>query len=75
MAARATPATWTATDRTPGHYAGGDTLAVREMDQRSSGGTWRELDAFDLPAGWNRGVLSRRGPSGDVVVADTVRVR
>ncbi len=55
--------------------AGGDTLATVEVDQREDGGTWRELGRWDLPAGWNEVVLSRRGPSGSVVVGDAVRVR
>lgn len=55
--------------------AGGDTLAAVEVDQRTGGGTWRELGSWDLPAGWNAVVLSRRGPSGGVVVGDAVRVR
>lgn len=55
--------------------AGGDTLATVEVDQRTDGGRWRALGSWDFPAGWNRVVLSRRGPSGSVVVGDAVRVR
>ena len=54
---------------------GGDTLATVELDQRTGGGAWRELGRWSLPAGWHRVVLSRRGPSGSVVVGDAVRVR
>lgn len=55
--------------------ADGDSLATVKVDQRTDGGTWRELGSWDFPAGWNRVVLSRRGPSGSVVVGDAVQVR
>lgn len=120
------PASWTATDQTPGYYAAGyrwtptsgadddpmvfsfrlgeagtrsvdvrwtegsnrspaarylvvgaagDTLASVQVDQRTGGGDWHELGSWSFPAGWNRIVLSRLGPSGTVVVGDAVRVR
>lgn len=72
---------WTAgSNRTAGaRYsvvaASGDTLATLRLDQRTNGGEWRELGRWDFPSGWNEVVLSRRGPSGSVVVGDAVRVR
>jgi len=53
----------------------GDTIATVTVDQRTGGGSWRQLGTWTFPAGWNRVVLLRRGASGSVVVADAVRVR
>jgi len=55
--------------------ARGATLATVRVDQRSNGGTWQPLGAWDFPAGWNRVALLRRDSSGAVVVADAVRIR
>lgn len=55
--------------------AGGDTLGVIRVDQRTGGGAWRFLGTWTFPAGWNRVVLSRRDSGGGVVVADALRVR
>lgn len=55
--------------------AAGDTLATLERDQREGGGAWQDLGSWSFPAGWNQVHLSRRGPSGSVVVGDAVRIR
>ncbi len=55
--------------------AAGDTLGSVTMDQRTGGGDWQRLGQWSFPAGWNRILLSRSGPSGAVVVGDAVRIR
>jgi hypothetical protein len=78
---QAADARWTGgTNRSPrAEYAvidaRGVTLATVRVDQRSNGGTWQPLGAWDFPAGWNRVALLRRDSSGVVVVADAVRIR
>lgn len=74
-------ARWTAGENRTGRArftvvsAAGSTLGTVEADQRTGGGEWHELGRWDFPAGWNRVLLSRRGASGAVVVADAVRAR
>ena len=72
---------WTAgTDRSPqARYialnAAGDTLGSATVDQRANGGAWQRLGQWSFPAGWNRVLLSRKGPAGTVVVGDAVRLK
>lgn len=79
--ARTVEAWWTAgSNRTPqARYiavtAAGDTLGSATLDQRANGGGWQTVGQWTFPAGWNRVLLSRRGPQGVVVVGDAVRLR
>ena len=41
----------------------------------ANGGDWQRVGQWTFPAGWNRVLLSRRGPAGVVVVGDAVRLR
>lgn len=74
-------ARWTSgTNRSPqATYAlitsAGDTLPIGLVDQRIGGGAWHALGTWMLPVGWNSVILSRRGATGSVVVADGLRVR
>lgn len=54
-----------------GHTA----VAAVDVDQRVGHGEWHTLARLQLPAGWHRVELSRRGAEGNVVVADAIRVR
>lgn len=55
--------------------AGGAEVGRRTMNQRANGSQWVNLGTFNFSAGWNKVVLSRWTTSGDVVIADAVRVR
>lgn len=54
---------------------GNQVLATVHVDQRANHAAWVGLGVHALPAGWNRVFLSRNTTSGDVVIADAVRVR
>jgi hypothetical protein len=53
----------------------GRALATTALDQRVDHDSWRRVATVELPAGWHRVELSRRGAAGSVVVADAIRVR
>lgn len=55
--------------------AGGAEVGRRTVNQRASGSQWVTLGTYSFSAGWNKVVLSRWTSSGDVVIADAVRVR
>lgn len=57
------------------YNASGTKLATVYKDQRSNGGKWNTLGTWTFTAGWNRVVLSRWTTSGNVVIADAVRIR
>lgn len=74
-------AQWTAaTDRAPdAPFVAIDSRGTRvgsaAVNQRANGGKWNTLGTWKFTAGWNKIVLSRWADSGNVVVADAVRVR
>lgn len=55
--------------------ASGAKLGTVNANQRVNGGKWNTLGTFNFSAGWNRVVLSRWTSTGDVVIADAVRIR
>lgn len=55
--------------------ASGKKLGTAVANQRVNGGKWNTLGTFHFSAGWNKVVLSRWTSSGDVVIADALRVR
>lgn len=55
--------------------AAGHEVGRKNVNQRASGSQWVTLGTWSFSAGWNRVSLSRWTTSGDVVVADAVRVR
>lgn len=55
--------------------AGGGEVGRRTVNQRANGSQWVTLGTYNFSAGWNKVVLSRWTSSGDVVIADAVRVR
>ncbi|MBA3463350.1 MAG: N-acetylmuramoyl-L-alanine amidase, partial [Deltaproteobacteria bacterium] len=55
--------------------AAGNEVGRRSVNQRGSGSQWVTLGTYNFSAGWNKVQLSRWTTSGDVVVADAVRVR
>jgi len=55
--------------------AGGTELGRRVVDQQGSGSQWVTLGTWNFTAGWNKVVLSRWAPAGQVVIADAIRVR
>jgi hypothetical protein len=57
------------------YNAAGTELGRRSVDQRGSGSQWVTLGTWNFSAGWNKVALSRWTTSGDVVIADAVRVR
>jgi N-acetyl-anhydromuramyl-L-alanine amidase AmpD len=72
---------WTAAnDRSPSapfvmFNAQGTRLGANNVNQRVNGGRWNTLGTYNFSAGWNKVVLSRWTGSGNVVVADAVRIR
>jgi len=71
---------WTAAgDRAPSapfvmFNASGTNLGTVNANQQINGGKWNSLGTFNFTAGWNKVVLSRWTASGNVVVADAVRI-
>lgn len=57
------------------YNASGTEVGRRSVDQRSNGSKWVTLGTYNFTKGWNKVVLSRWTSSGDVVIADAVRVR
>lgn len=57
------------------YNAAGTELGRVSANQRSGGSQWVTLGTWNFSAGWNKVVLSRWTTSGDVVIADAVRVR
>lgn len=57
------------------YNAAGTEVGRRSVNQRTSGSQWVTLGTYNFSAGWNKVVLSRWTTSGDVVIADAVRVR
>ncbi len=55
--------------------ASGTKLGTVNVNQRVNGKKWNTLGTFKFSAGWNKVVLSRWTSSGDVVIADAVRIR
>lgn len=55
--------------------ASGSTIATVKKDQRSGGNSWNTIGTYNLPAGWNRVMLSRWASGGGVVIADAIRVK
>lgn len=55
--------------------AAGAEVGRRAVNQQGSGSQWVTLGTYNFSAGWNKVVLSRWTNSGDVVIADAVRVR
>ena len=47
----------------------------QNVNQRTSGSRWNTLGTWHFTKGWNKVVLSRWTSSGDVVIADAVRIR
>jgi len=78
---RTVDAWWTAgTNRATGapfvaFNAGGGEVGRRSVNQQGSGSQWVTLGTWNFSAGWNKVVLSRWAPAGQVVIADAVRVR
>lgn len=57
------------------YNASGTKLDTEYVNMKSSGGQWNTLGTYSFQAGWNRVVLSRWAATGDVVIADAVRIR
>ncbi len=57
------------------YNAAGTEVGRRSMNQQTNGSQWVTLGTYNFTAGWNKVVLSRWTTSGDVVIADAVRVR
>jgi len=55
--------------------ASGGEVGRKSVDQRTSGSKWNTLGTWHFTKGWNKVVLSRWTTSGDVVIADAVRIR
>ena len=55
--------------------AAGTRLGSATRDQRTGGSRWNEIGTWSFSAGWNTIVVSRWTGSGDVVIADAIRVR
>jgi hypothetical protein len=53
----------------------GTEVGRKSVDQRANGSKWVTLGTWHFTAGWNKVELSRWTTSGDVVIADAVRVR
>ncbi|HEX5059458.1 MAG TPA: N-acetylmuramoyl-L-alanine amidase [Kofleriaceae bacterium] len=66
---RASAAPWIA------YNAAGTEVGRASTNQRTNGSKWVALGTWNFSAGWNKVVLSRWTTSGDVVIADAVRVR
>ncbi len=52
----------------------GNHLGTVHVDQTSQGQRWVTLGTFNFSAGWNTVALSRWTSSGDVVIADAIRI-
>lgn len=52
----------------------GNTIGSAQVNQQLNGSRWNKVGTWSFPAGWNEIRLSRAA-SGDVVIADAVRVR
>jgi hypothetical protein len=80
-ATRSVDAWWTAgSNRATGapfvaFNAAGTELGRRTVNQQGSGSQWVNLGTWNFSAGWNKVVLSRWAPVGQVVIADAVRIR
>ena len=78
---RTVDAWWTAgSNRASGapfvaYNAAGTELGRRVVNQQGSGSQWVTLGTWTFSAGWNKVVLSRWAPAGQVVIADAIRVR
>ena len=57
------------------YNAAGTELGRKSVNQQTSGSQWVTLGTWNFSAGWNKVALSRWTTSGDVVIADAVRVR
>jgi hypothetical protein len=57
------------------YNAAGKEVGRRSANQRANGSQWVTLGTWNFTAGWNKVQLSRWTTSGDVVIADAVRVR
>jgi hypothetical protein len=57
------------------YNAAGTEVGRRSVNQQGSGSQWVTLGTWNFSAGWNKVALSRWTTSGDVVIADAVRVR
>jgi N-acetyl-anhydromuramyl-L-alanine amidase AmpD len=57
------------------YNAAGTEVGRRSVNQRVNGSQWVNIGTYNFSAGWNKVVLSRWTTSGDVVIADAVRVR
>ena len=57
------------------YNAAGTELGRRSVNQQANGSQWVTLGTWNFSAGWNKVVLSRWAPAGQVVIADAVRVR
>jgi hypothetical protein len=57
------------------YNAGGTEVGRRAVNQQGSGSQWVTLGSWSFSAGWNKVVLSRWAPAGQVVIADAIRVR
>ena len=55
--------------------AQGTKLGTVSVNQTVNGGKWVQLGTYNFTAGWNKVVLSRWAPAGQVVIADAIRVR
>jgi N-acetyl-anhydromuramyl-L-alanine amidase AmpD len=55
--------------------ASGVEVGRRTVNQQTSGSQWVTLGTYNFTAGWNKVMLSRWTDSGNIVVADAVRVR
>lgn len=55
--------------------AAGTRLGTAYGNQQANGGKWNQIGTWNFSAGWNRIELSRWTTSGDVVIADAVRIR
>ncbi len=57
------------------YNASGTEVGRRSANQRVNGSRWNALGTWNFSKGWNKVVLSRWTTSGDVVIADAIRVR
>jgi len=80
-ASKTIDAQWSAaSDRAPdAPFVASDSRGARvgsaTVNQRANGGKWNTLGTWRFTAGWNKIVLSRSAGTGNVVIADAVRVR
>jgi hypothetical protein len=57
------------------YNAAGTEVGRATANQRANGSAWVQLGTWNFSAGWNKVSLSRWTTSGDVVIADALRVR